>query len=100
MAPAAEPIELLGDAPRFVSRGGDKLEAALTRFGIDPTGTTGIASQYVDAQKALSLSGHIGGNSESSSKESTNCSPSAEQKETMRCISDGASRMGSTPLYP
>jgi 23S rRNA (cytidine1920-2'-O)/16S rRNA (cytidine1409-2'-O)-methyltransferase len=35
---AAEPIELQGDAPRFVSRGGDKLEAALTRFGIDPTG--------------------------------------------------------------
>jgi len=27
------------------------------QFGIDPTGTTGIASQYVDAQKALSLSG-------------------------------------------
>ena len=34
----AEPIELLGDRPRFVSRGGDKLQAALDRFGVDPTG--------------------------------------------------------------
>ena len=34
----AEPIELLGDPPAFVSRGGDKLQAALDRFGIDPAG--------------------------------------------------------------
>jgi len=34
----AEPIELLGDPPAFVSRGGDKLQAALDRFGIDPSG--------------------------------------------------------------
>ena len=34
----AEPIELLGDRPRFVSRGGDKLRAALDRFGLDPSG--------------------------------------------------------------
>jgi len=34
----AEPIELLGDPPRYVSRGGDKLRAALDRFALDPTG--------------------------------------------------------------
>ena len=33
----AEPIELLGDPPRYVSRGGDKLRAALDRFALDPT---------------------------------------------------------------
>ena len=35
---AGEPVELLGAAPRFVSRGGLKLEAALARFAIDPRG--------------------------------------------------------------
>ncbi len=30
----SEPIELRGDAPRFVSRGGEKLDAALDRFAI------------------------------------------------------------------
>jgi len=34
----AEPIEVLGDRPRYVSRGGDKLRAALDRFGVDPAG--------------------------------------------------------------
>ncbi len=34
----SEPIELLGSGPRFVSRGGDKLDAALTRFDIDVAG--------------------------------------------------------------
>jgi 23S rRNA (cytidine1920-2'-O)/16S rRNA (cytidine1409-2'-O)-methyltransferase len=34
----AEPIELLGPPPRFVSRGGEKLDAALTRFAIDVSG--------------------------------------------------------------
>jgi 23S rRNA (cytidine1920-2'-O)/16S rRNA (cytidine1409-2'-O)-methyltransferase len=34
----AEPIALDGAPPRFVSRGGDKLDAALTRFSIDVTG--------------------------------------------------------------
>ena len=38
MVAAGEPIELLGPPPRFVSRGGDKLQAALTRFAIDVTG--------------------------------------------------------------
>ncbi len=38
MVAAAEPIEVLGSRPRFVSRGGEKLDAALTRFGIDVTG--------------------------------------------------------------
>ena len=33
-----EPIELLGPPPRFVSRGGEKLDAALSRFAIDVTG--------------------------------------------------------------
>ena len=34
----AEPIELLGDPPPFVSRGGEKLRAALDRFALDPSG--------------------------------------------------------------
>jgi 23S rRNA (cytidine1920-2'-O)/16S rRNA (cytidine1409-2'-O)-methyltransferase len=38
MVAAAEPIELLGAGPRFVSRGGEKLEAALMRFGVDVAG--------------------------------------------------------------
>jgi 23S rRNA (cytidine1920-2'-O)/16S rRNA (cytidine1409-2'-O)-methyltransferase len=32
------PIALRGDARRFVSRGGEKLRAALDRFGVDPAG--------------------------------------------------------------
>jgi 23S rRNA (cytidine1920-2'-O)/16S rRNA (cytidine1409-2'-O)-methyltransferase len=35
---AAEPVRFLGDRPRFVSRGGEKLDCALERFGIDVTG--------------------------------------------------------------
>lgn len=33
-----EPIEVAGPPPRFVSRGGEKLDAALERFGIDVAG--------------------------------------------------------------
>jgi 23S rRNA (cytidine1920-2'-O)/16S rRNA (cytidine1409-2'-O)-methyltransferase len=33
-----EPIELLGPGPRFVSRGGEKLDAALEHFGVDVAG--------------------------------------------------------------
>ena len=33
-----EPVEVIGAGRRFVSRGGDKLEAALVGFGVDPTG--------------------------------------------------------------
>ncbi len=35
---AAEALEVLGAPRRFVSRGGGKLDAALERFGIDPSG--------------------------------------------------------------
>jgi 23S rRNA (cytidine1920-2'-O)/16S rRNA (cytidine1409-2'-O)-methyltransferase len=35
---ASEPVAVAGPARRFVSRGGDKLEAAIERFGIDPSG--------------------------------------------------------------
>jgi 23S rRNA (cytidine1920-2'-O)/16S rRNA (cytidine1409-2'-O)-methyltransferase len=35
---AAEPIRITGPRPRFVSRGGEKLDAALEHFGIDVTG--------------------------------------------------------------
>ena len=38
MVDAAEPVEVLGPPPRFESRGGDKLEAALDRFGVDVAG--------------------------------------------------------------
>ncbi|HET7235339.1 MAG TPA: TlyA family RNA methyltransferase [Actinomycetota bacterium] len=33
-----DPVELLGPARRFVSRGGDKLDAAIDRFGIEVAG--------------------------------------------------------------
>ena len=33
-----EPLVVAGDAPRFVSRGGEKLAAALDAFDVDPTG--------------------------------------------------------------
>lgn len=33
-----EPVEILGPPPRFVGRGGEKLDAALERFGIDVAG--------------------------------------------------------------
>ena len=32
----SEPIHVTGAAPRFVSRGGEKLAAALERFAVDP----------------------------------------------------------------
>jgi type IV pilus assembly protein PilW len=35
------------------------VEDMQVQFGIDPTGTTGIASQYVDAQTAMGLSGGL-----------------------------------------
>lgn len=35
MVGPSEPVQLVGPARRFVSRGGEKLEAALDRFGID-----------------------------------------------------------------
>jgi 23S rRNA (cytidine1920-2'-O)/16S rRNA (cytidine1409-2'-O)-methyltransferase len=35
---ADAPVEVLGPARRFVSRGGEKLRAALDRFGVDPRG--------------------------------------------------------------
>ena len=35
---AAEAIEVSGPPPRYVGRGGEKLEAALDHFGIDPSG--------------------------------------------------------------
>jgi 23S rRNA (cytidine1920-2'-O)/16S rRNA (cytidine1409-2'-O)-methyltransferase len=39
---AAEPVELVGSPPRFVSRGGEKLDAALTRFAIDARGARAL----------------------------------------------------------
>ena len=33
-----DPIELVGDAPRFVGRGGEKLDAALARFAVEVEG--------------------------------------------------------------
>ena len=37
-----EPIRLVAEGPRFVSRGGEKLQAALEYFGVDPTGKTAL----------------------------------------------------------
>ena len=33
-----EPVEMAGPPGRYVSRGGDKLDAAMERFGLDPSG--------------------------------------------------------------
>ena len=38
----AEPIQLQGDAPRFVSRGGEKLAAALERFAVPVAGVRAL----------------------------------------------------------
>ena len=38
MVLGGDAIELLGPPPKYVGRGGDKLEGALTSFGIDPDG--------------------------------------------------------------
>ena len=37
-----EPLEVVGPPPRFVSRGGDKLDAALDHFGVDVTGRAAL----------------------------------------------------------
>jgi 23S rRNA (cytidine1920-2'-O)/16S rRNA (cytidine1409-2'-O)-methyltransferase len=37
-----EAVELLGPPPRFVSRGGEKLDAALDRFAVDVAGRTAV----------------------------------------------------------
>jgi 23S rRNA (cytidine1920-2'-O)/16S rRNA (cytidine1409-2'-O)-methyltransferase len=39
---AGEPVELLGPPPRYVSRGGEKLRAALDRFSIDVAGARAL----------------------------------------------------------
>ena len=41
MAPE-EPLRIAGDGPRFVSRGGEKLDAALGHFGIDVAGRSAL----------------------------------------------------------
>lgn len=38
----SDAVEVLAPAPRYVGRGGEKLEGALTAFGIDPTGYRGV----------------------------------------------------------
>lgn len=38
MVDPAEPVEVRGDRPKFVSRAGEKLDAALARFHVDPAG--------------------------------------------------------------
>jgi 23S rRNA (cytidine1920-2'-O)/16S rRNA (cytidine1409-2'-O)-methyltransferase len=42
MVDADDPVALVGPGPRFVSRGGDKLDAALDRFGVDVAGRTAL----------------------------------------------------------
>ncbi len=39
---AAEPVDLVGPPPRFVSRGGEKLDAALDRFRVAVEGRTAL----------------------------------------------------------
>jgi len=39
---AGEPVELLGDPPRFVSRGGEKLDAALEAFTVEVDGVRAL----------------------------------------------------------
>jgi 23S rRNA (cytidine1920-2'-O)/16S rRNA (cytidine1409-2'-O)-methyltransferase len=42
MVAPGEPVEVLGSGARFVSRGGEKLDAALDRFGIDVSGRVAL----------------------------------------------------------
>ena len=42
MVDADDPVALQGPGPRFVGRGGDKLDAALDHFGIDAAGRTAL----------------------------------------------------------
>ena len=42
MVGAEDPVALRGPRPRFVSRGGDKLDAALDRFAVDVTGRSAL----------------------------------------------------------
>ena len=42
MVAAGDPVVLQGPGPRFVSRGGEKLDAALDRFGIDVAGRAAL----------------------------------------------------------
>ena len=42
MVDAEDPVALQGPTPRFVSRGGDKLDAALDRFAVDVTGRSAL----------------------------------------------------------
>jgi 23S rRNA (cytidine1920-2'-O)/16S rRNA (cytidine1409-2'-O)-methyltransferase len=42
MVDADDPLALRGPGPRFVSRGGEKLDAALERFGIDVAGRVAL----------------------------------------------------------
>ncbi len=39
---AGEPVAIAGPPARFVSRGGDKLDAALDRFGVEPAGRVAL----------------------------------------------------------
>ena len=39
---ASEPVQVVGPAPRFVGRGGIKLEAALMAWPVDPTGRSAV----------------------------------------------------------
>lgn len=39
---ADEPVHVVGPPPRFVGRGGEKLQAALDQFGIDPAGRSAL----------------------------------------------------------
>ena len=50
-----DPIVLVGPPPKYVSRGGLKLEAALDRFGIDPHGLRSAQLVVVDADDGLAL---------------------------------------------
>jgi 23S rRNA (cytidine1920-2'-O)/16S rRNA (cytidine1409-2'-O)-methyltransferase len=38
----SEPVTLVGPPPRFVGRGGEKLDAALARFGVDVAGVSAL----------------------------------------------------------
>lgn len=42
MVDPSEPVDVVGPPPRFVSRGGEKLDAALDRFGVDVAGRAAL----------------------------------------------------------
>ena len=62
MVHPGDPVLISGDGPRFVSRGGEKLDAALDRFAVDPCGRHVLdAGVGMVGTAARTMTGNTGG---------------------------------------